>query len=68
MKIPPAAGRGSDLVPGEQIASGVRRPAACCRDLSAEQFEDLRADIAEHGLQHPIIIDDAGLILDGRHR
>jgi hypothetical protein len=36
--------------------------------LSAEEYEALKADIAEHGLQYPIIADEDGTVLDGHHR
>jgi hypothetical protein len=36
--------------------------------LSAEEYEALKADIAEHGLQYPIIVDEDGNVLDGHHR
>ncbi|MCL1800462.1 MAG: ParB N-terminal domain-containing protein [Promicromonosporaceae bacterium] len=36
--------------------------------LSEEELQVLAADIAENGLQHPIVVDSTGLILDGRNR
>jgi ParB-like chromosome segregation protein Spo0J len=36
--------------------------------LSDEQFAELVADISNYGQRHPIIVDQAGVILDGRHR
>ena len=35
--------------------------------LAAVEYELLKADIAEHGLKHPIILHD-GMVLDGKHR
>jgi ParB-like chromosome segregation protein Spo0J len=36
--------------------------------LSAEEYAALKADIAEHGVQVPIEVDENGAILDGHHR
>ena len=36
--------------------------------LSVEEFEALKADIAAHGVHHPIEVDEHGRILDGHHR
>lgn len=37
-------------------------------DLTPDQYDALRADIAEHGVIVPIVIDQAGRILDGYNR
>src|SRR5262245_4213466 len=37
-------------------------------DMSPAEFEALKADIAQRGVQVPIDIDDNGEILDGHHR
>jgi ParB-like chromosome segregation protein Spo0J len=37
-------------------------------ELDADQFAELVKDIEAHGQRHPIIVDEAGVILDGRHR
>jgi ParB-like chromosome segregation protein Spo0J len=37
-------------------------------EMSEAEFRELSRDIFEHGQRHPIIIDEAGTILDGRHR
>ncbi|MCZ6763731.1 MAG: ParB N-terminal domain-containing protein, partial [Alphaproteobacteria bacterium] len=37
-------------------------------DMPAEQFEALKADIAERGVLVPIDVDEEGHILDGHHR
>jgi N6-adenosine-specific RNA methylase IME4 len=36
--------------------------------LPPDEYQRLRDDIADNGVQVPIIVDDAGNILDGRHR
>jgi ParB-like chromosome segregation protein Spo0J len=36
--------------------------------LTDEEYEDLRADIAEHGVMVPVTVDENGDILDGHHR
>ena len=36
--------------------------------LSTEEFEALRADIRRYGVRMPILVDEAGNILDGHHR
>ncbi|MGH3319488.1 MAG: ParB N-terminal domain-containing protein [Streptosporangiaceae bacterium] len=37
-------------------------------DLTAEEYEALKADIAEHGVRVPVDVDEDGVILDGHHR
>ena len=37
-------------------------------DMPLEQFEALKADIAERGVLTPIDVDETGTILDGHHR
>ena len=37
-------------------------------DLTPEAFADLKASIAERGVDIPIIVDDEGNIIDGWHR
>jgi len=36
--------------------------------LTDEEYEALKADIAEHGIRVPIDVDEDGTILDGHHR
>lgn len=36
--------------------------------LSPDEYAALRADIEQHGILVPIVVDDAGVILDGHHR
>lgn len=36
--------------------------------LSSEEFAALKADIKEHGVLHPVFVDENGEVLDGRHR
>lgn len=36
--------------------------------LTAEEYESLKADIAEHGVLVPVEVDECGNILDGHHR
>lgn len=36
--------------------------------LSTEEYEALKADIGEHGVQVPVEMDESGAILDGHHR
>jgi ParB-like chromosome segregation protein Spo0J/DNA-binding XRE family transcriptional regulator len=37
-------------------------------ELDSDQFAELVKDIEAHGQRHPVIVDDQGVILDGRHR
>lgn len=37
-------------------------------DLSAEEFEQLKSDIAARGVMVPVEYDEAGAVLDGHHR
>ena len=37
-------------------------------DLSTDEFEALKADIAEHGVVVPVEVDEHGDLLDGHHR
>ena len=37
-------------------------------DLLPEEYEALRASIAERGVDIPKVVDQAGNTLDGRHR
>ena len=43
-------------------------PYAILPDLSPEEYEALKADIARRGVQVPIELDDEGNVLDGHHR
>jgi ParB-like chromosome segregation protein Spo0J len=36
--------------------------------LSADEYDALRADIAEHGIRVPVDVDETGQVLDGHHR
>jgi N6-adenosine-specific RNA methylase IME4 len=36
--------------------------------LDGTELQELADDIAEHGLHHPIVLDDQGRVLDGRNR
>lgn len=37
-------------------------------ELAAEDYSALRDHIAEHGILHPVVIDQHGRIIDGHHR
>jgi len=37
-------------------------------DLSSEEYQSLKADIAEHGILVPVELDETGTVLDGHHR
>ncbi len=37
-------------------------------DLSVDEFESLKADIAARGVMVPVELDEAGAVLDGHHR
>jgi ParB-like nuclease domain len=36
--------------------------------MAEKEFRELQRDIGRYGLRHPIIVDEEGTILDGRHR
>jgi len=36
--------------------------------LTAEEYATLKADIAAHGVQVAVEVDDEGNVLDGHHR
>lgn len=54
----------------EQIVpTGEVHPAAALFPMmTAEELDDLAADIREHGLAHPIVLDQDGTLIDGRNR
>jgi ParB/Sulfiredoxin domain len=37
-------------------------------EMTADEFRELVEDIRVNGQQHPILVDEDGMILDGRHR
>ena len=45
-----------------------RNPYQVMPDMAAEEFDALKADIAEHGVLIPIELDEDGNVLDGHHR
>jgi len=52
------------------IEAGDRRPEKyqLLPELPPEQFEALKADIAERGVVVPVVMDEFGAILDGHNR
>ena len=38
------------------------------RDLTGEEFEDLKASISEHGIIEPVIVNQHGVIICGHQR
>jgi 16S rRNA G966 N2-methylase RsmD/DNA-binding MarR family transcriptional regulator len=44
------------------------QPYQVMPDLDGEEFDRLKADIAENGIEYPIILDGDGEIIDGHHR
>lgn len=57
-----------DMETGEIVEAGAIHPAALIPPpLAADDYVELKADIAANGLLHPIRTID-GLIIDGRHR
>ena len=49
--------------------TGKYHPAALLLpEMSEQEYRELVEDIREHGQRHPIIVDEQGVILDGRHR
>jgi hypothetical protein len=55
------------MADGSQI-NGVHPFAALFPMLDDEALDELAADIAENGLNHPLLIDRDGLLIDGRNR
>jgi hypothetical protein len=48
--------------------TGEAAPFQVMPALSAEEYEALRADIAERGVLVPVVVDQHGRVLDGHHR
>jgi hypothetical protein len=48
--------------------TGVHPIAELFPMMSNDELDDLAADIKEHGQLHPMIVDDDGLLIDGRNR
>lgn len=36
--------------------------------LTEDEYEGLKGDIAERGVQVPVIVDEHGAVIDGHHR
>lgn len=52
----------------QDIGSRPAAPYQVMPPLSADEYEALRADIAEHGVRVPVDVDEHGAVLDGHHR
>src|SRR3974390_2198233 len=46
----------------------VHPKAALFPMLSKEELSELAEDIKQNGLKHPIVLDNEGLLIDGRNR
>lgn len=42
--------------------------AELLRPLNETEYDELRESIRQHGQLSPIVVDDAGMVIDGRHR
>jgi ParB-like chromosome segregation protein Spo0J len=55
----------------EQLAAEMRKlggDETSLPDLTDEEYEALKRSIAEHGQVYPILVDQNGQVIDGRHR
>jgi ParB/RepB/Spo0J family partition protein len=52
----------------EQVSGVVHPVAALFPMLADDELDELAADIREHGLIHPIVVDAEGTLIDGRNR
>jgi ParB-like chromosome segregation protein Spo0J len=57
-----------DLAPVDRPGNNFHAACLLLPEVSADAYRALLEDIKEHGQRHPIIVDDGGVILDGRHR
>jgi len=53
---------------GGPMSESEQRPYQVMPDLDAEEYDRLKRDIAENGVEYPIIVDTDGEIIDGHHR
>lgn len=51
-----------------QIKENTKVPYQLLPPLTDEEYQALKADIAEHGILVPVDVDEAGHMLDGHHR
>ncbi|AFH21526.1 DNA adenine methylase [environmental Halophage eHP-3] len=59
---------GSNTPPAEGNPAGTSEPYQVMPELSTDEFQRLKNDIEQNGIEYPIIVDADGEIIDGHHR
>lgn len=57
-----------DTTTGEILGAASPTPYQLLPRLTDDEYDALKADIAEHGIRVPIDVDENGTVIDGHHR